>query len=146
MRLVGYDRHMNNHPGKNSTVDTGILNTILVSNPGIRRDSLLALLQSVPDIEPVIIAGTFEECERAIPGNEPILVVVDHAANGVQPEQTISMIRQKNSKAWIVLLVSHPRDTFAFSISRPDSILCDGFSSASLLEEIQKALPMHARV
>jgi DNA-binding NarL/FixJ family response regulator len=122
----------------------GSLNMILISTPGIRRDTLLALLQSISGVQKVFSTDTVDECEYAIPRHEPALVIVDHSLNESQVERAVPMIRRRNPKAWILMLVSHPRDTFAFSNARPDSILCEGFSSASLMEEILKAFPLQA--
>jgi DNA-binding NarL/FixJ family response regulator len=119
------------------------LNIILISNPGLRRDTLLALLKSISGVQKVFSTDTLDECERAIPRRAPALVIVDHSLNENLCEQAVPMIRGRNPKAWILMLVAHPRDTFAFSSARPDSILCDGFSSASLMEEILKAFPFH---
>lgn len=125
-----------------STIAPGSLKIILVSAPGLRRDSLLALLQSNPGIQKVVSTDLFEECEKAIPSSDPVMVVVDHTMNDDLVQKALPMIRRQNPKAWILMLVSHPRDTFAYTSCRPDSILCEGFSSVSLSQEIHKAFPL----
>ncbi len=119
---------------------------ILVSCPGLRQDTLKALICSLPGVEEVFSTASLGECVSILGPFDPALVVVDHSISPAQFEQAVPLIREKNPKAWILMLVGHPRDTFAFANPRPDSILCDGFSSVCLMEEIQKAFPVWQQV
>jgi hypothetical protein len=120
--------------------------TILLSGPGLRQDTLLALVKSLPEIGEVVSTGSLEECVLTLERNDQALVVIDHTLSEQKLNHAVALIREKNPKAWILMLVGHPRDTFAFTNSRPDSILCEGFTSTSLLEVIHKAFPDEERV
>jgi hypothetical protein len=120
--------------------------TILLSRPGLRQDTLLALVKSIPEIGEVVSTDSLEECVLTLERNDQALVVIDHTLSEQKLNQAVALVREKNPKAWILMLVGHPRDTFAFTNSRPDSILCEGFTSASLLEVIHKAFPVDERV
>jgi len=115
---------------------------ILVSCPGFRQDTLKALIYSLPGVDEIFLTECLDECISRLGKFDPALVVIDHSINLAQFDRAVPLIREKNPKAWILMLVGHPRDTFAFANPRPDSILCDGFSSASLMEEIEKAFPV----
>ncbi len=120
--------------------------TILLSNPGLRQDTLLALVKSLPEIGEVVSTDSLEECVLTLQRDDQALVVIDHTLSEQKLNRAVALIREKNPKAWILMLVGHPRDTFAFTNSRPDSILCEGFTSASLLEVIHKAFPVQERM
>jgi DNA-binding NarL/FixJ family response regulator len=112
---------------------------LLVSSPGLRRDTLLALLRLSPGVVQVQSAETIIEGEKLLAQERPTLVIVDHSLGDKQLKQAVPVIRWRNPKAWILFLVRHPREVFDSKGVRPDSIRWEGFSSNSLSEEIYKA-------
>ncbi len=111
---------------------------ILLSDPGPRRDALLAILRSMPGPQDVLNFSTLDESETQVKTPESALIIIDQAVDGGPLRQAIPIIRQWNSRASILLLAAHPREMFQNSPDRPDSVLCNGFSFTLLIREVER--------
>ena len=100
-------------------------------------ENLNALLKSYPGIEEIICADQWSEIIGILKTNQPVLVVFDHTTSETI-HLDIQSVRQLNASARILLLVAHPQDAYPIGNARPDAILCDGFSTASLFSEIEQ--------
>jgi hypothetical protein len=111
---------------------------LVISAPGFRQDSLLAILSSDLGSPVVLCANTIAEAEEWLRKKKITLVVIDHTLERGQMLKAIQRVRKLDQKAWILQLAAHPRDVFNLEEPLPDTVLCDGFSSMDLFFEIQK--------
>ena len=111
---------------------------VLLSSPGPRREALLAILRSMPRSGKIFCFPTLVESEAQMKTPEATVVIIDHLPGEISLKQAIPFIRQWNHQALILLLVENPREIFQDTLHRPDAVLCDGFSSASLAREVER--------
>jgi hypothetical protein len=111
---------------------------ILLAGPGPRRDVLLAVLRSMPRPGAILYFNTLLESEAHLKTAEALVVIVDHMPDDQSLKPTIACIRQWNREAAILLLVGNPREIFQDNLHRPDAVLCNGFSLASLAQEVER--------
>lgn len=112
---------------------------ILISFPGPRREALLAILRCSLAYEEIFSFADLAETGAQLKIPDAELIILDQGVlDGNQLKLSIPLIRQWNRQALIVLIVGHPREIFQEALYRPDAILCDGFSSASLAQEMER--------
>jgi hypothetical protein len=138
-RLSSYDGAMNTDTRSSDPDPRETEAILMISAPGIRQDCLLAILRTIPGSTEILCADTLEEGKNLLRHKRTKLVILDHTVKPEQPQIAIDEIRQLKPYIWIFQIVAHPRDAFPSKDLRPDSVFCDGFSSADLLEGIQKA-------
>jgi hypothetical protein len=110
---------------------------ITIAKSGRRVENLNALLKSYTGIEEIVCADRYSEIAGILKPEQPVLVVFDHISCDTI-HLDIRSLRQLDSAARILLLVAHPQDAFPSGTERPDAVLCDGFSTASLFNEIDR--------
>jgi DNA-binding NarL/FixJ family response regulator len=117
---------------------------LLISDHGRRQEGLLAILRTLPGEPEIIYADLSVNVETTLAAHRPAFVIIDHTINADHIAETLERVRIYDNQTRILLIVPHPKLTFAYSSMQPDAVLCDGFSSVQLLAEIEKGFATHA--
>jgi hypothetical protein len=128
--------------GSNLTDPSRSISILMLSAADRRRDAILAILRTLPGPPEILCADNLEDARYLLDLTRVGLVVIlDHSLAPDAQKRAVEEIRRTAQRVWIIQLVAHPREAFSLGEPRPDTVLCDGFSSADLLDEIQKTKP-----
>jgi DNA-binding NarL/FixJ family response regulator len=131
--------------GSNLTDPSRPISILMLSAADRRRDAILAILRTLPGPPEILCADNLKDARHLLDFTRVGLVILDHSLETDAQKRALEEIRRTAKPVWIIQLVAHPREAFSLGEPRPDTVLCDGFSSADLLDEIQKTKPKGLR-
>jgi DNA-binding NarL/FixJ family response regulator len=112
--------------------------TLVVSNSGSLQNGLLALLTTIPQINPVLAEEELSSALRLAENRQPALAILDMSIPEVK--EVIRQIKELCPQIHLIVLVNNVEGQKDAEELGVDSVLLKGFSAQKLVDIVEKLI------
>jgi DNA-binding NarL/FixJ family response regulator len=112
--------------------------TLVLSNSGSLQNGLLALLRTIPQINPVLAEEELSTALRLAESRQPALAILDMPIPEVK--EVIRQIKELCPQIHLIVLVNNVKGQKDAEELGVDSVLLKGFSAQKLVDIVEKLI------
>jgi len=112
--------------------------TLILSNAGSLQNGLLALLTTIPQINPVLAEEEFGTALSLIEDHQPALAILDMSIPTV--EEAIRQIKELCPQIHVIVLANSVKEQKHAKELGVDGVLLKGFSAPKLIDIVEKLI------
>lgn len=113
---------------------------LIIAPAGRMRDSLRALLKSLPYLTTEVHNGDIEAVERYIENHKPHLILLDATLNSPTLESLLEISRSYWPHTHCIVLAHNVQEQWSARVAGADHVLLTGFSTTTLFNLIDSLL------
>ena len=110
--------------------------TLVVSNSGSLQNGLLALLTTIPQINPVLSEEELSTVLRMVENHQPALAILDMSIPEVK--EVILKIKELCPQIYLIVIVNNVKGQKDAEELGADSVLLKGFPAQKLVDIVEK--------